>query len=135
MYIVQGEQAEAEYLVGDVEVPDIGAGEARAGGTVAGGVQGARIGPEFSALYVQPPFMGEDRAVPSHARRRDAIEQIDAAANALDEIFREAHAHEVSRACAGKSVVVHFEHLVHRQLLFADGQPANRISGPVMHSS
>src|SRR5687768_6477897 len=120
MYIVQGEQAEAEYLVGDVEVPDIGAGEARAGGTVAGGVQGARIGPEFSALYVLPPFMGEDRAVPSHARRRDAIEQIDAAANAFNEILRETDAHEIPWVCTGKRVVDHIEHLMHRRLLLAD---------------
>src|SRR5688572_33156550 len=114
-------------------MPDVGAGEARARGTVAGSIERPRIRTEFSPLDVQPAFMGEDGAVPSHARRCDAVEQIDAATDALDQVLRKADAHQVAWVGAWKGRVDHLEHLVHRGFFFTDREPADGVTGPVVH--
>ena len=51
MYIVQGEEAQAEDLVRQEEVADVGAREARAAGAVALPVEGAAVGPVSSAVH------------------------------------------------------------------------------------
>ena len=61
-------------------------------------VERTPVGAELGALDVETAVARERGAVASHARRRDAVEQIDAAAHALDEILGEADAHEVARA-------------------------------------
>ena len=98
MYIVQGQQAESEDLVGDVEVAQIGAGEARAGGAIAAFVEGALVVPELGPLDVEASVGGENRAVAAHARRRHAVEQVYAAPDAFDEVLGKPDAHEVARA-------------------------------------
>src|ERR1700730_11074770 len=58
MYIVQGEEAEAEYLVRHEKVADVGPGESGAGGAVAIDVERLGIGPVFGALDVEAPVSG-----------------------------------------------------------------------------
>src|SRR5258705_8225862 len=133
MYIVQGEEAEPEDLVGDEEVPEIGSAESRAGSTVAVAVEGPRIGAELSALDVEPAVAGEDRAIPAHTGGSDAIDQVDAAPNRLDEVFGEAHPHQVAGVRFRERLVHDLEHLVHRVLFLADGQTSDSEPGPVVH--
>src|SRR2546423_6178897 len=131
MYIVQGEQAEAEYLVGHEEMSDVGAAESSAGRAIAIGVERPGIGPEFSALDVEPPVARERSAVSSHSRRGDAVEQVDAAANAFDQVLGKPDAHQIARVSLRQRVVDDFDHLVHGVLVFPDGQSANSESIPI----
>jgi len=52
MYIVQGEEAEAEYLVRHEEMPDVRSAEPGARGAVALRVARTRIGAKLRALDV-----------------------------------------------------------------------------------
>src|SRR5204862_1818480 len=79
MYIVQGEEAQAEDLVGEEQVAHVRAREARAAGAVALRVERLAVGSKLGALDVQAAVARERRAVAPHPRRRDAVEQIDAA--------------------------------------------------------
>src|ERR1700681_712294 len=108
MYIVQGEEAEAEYLVRHEEMPDVRSAEPGAGGAIAFRIERARIGAELGALDVQPPIPREGGAIPPHARGCDAVEQIDAAPNPLDQVFRKADSHQVARMGLGKRFVDDF---------------------------
>src|ERR1700694_985804 len=105
MYIVQGEEAEPQYLVRHEEMPDVRSAEAGARGAIAIRVKGARIGAELRALDVQSPVPRESGAVSSHPRRRNAVEEVNAPANPLDQIFGEADSHQVARVSPGKCLV------------------------------
>src|SRR5437763_10795770 len=83
MYIVQGEQAQSEHLVGDEEVPQVTAGEPTTRGTIAIVVQRTRVAAKLGAFDVEPAVAREGGAVASHAGRRDAIEQVDTTAHAF----------------------------------------------------
>src|SRR6187551_512133 len=97
MYIVQGEEAEAEYLVRNEKVADVGPAESRAGRAIAVGIEGSRVGTELVALDVEPAIAGEHCAIASHSGGSDAVEQSDAPADSLDQIFGESHSPEVAR--------------------------------------
>ena len=93
MYIVQGEEAQAEYFFGHEEVPDVGSAESRAGGAIALRVEWARIGTELGPLDVESSIPGESRAVSPHPCWSDAVEEIDTAANRLDQVLGEPDTH------------------------------------------
>src|SRR5687768_10822685 len=133
MYIVQGEEAQPEYLVGDEEVPDIGAAESYAGGAIAFRIERLRIGAELGALYVEPAIAGEDGAVPTHARGCHAVEQIDAAPDRLDQVFGEPDAHQVARMSLWQRVIHDLDDLVHGVFFLTDGKAADPESRPVVH--
>src|SRR5438270_431823 len=120
MYIVQGEEAQPEYLVGHEQVPDVGAGEPGARRAIAIGVEWPWIGAVIGALDVEPTVPSEHRAVASHPRRRHAVEEVDAAPNALDEIFGKTNAHQVAWMLLRQGVIDDIDHLVHRVFLLAD---------------
>src|SRR5687767_11395998 len=120
MYIVQGQQAEPEYLVGDEKVADVCAGEAGTGRAIAVDVERPRVGAEFGALDVQPALMGEDRPVATDPGWGDTVEKIHSPRHALDEVFRKPHSHQVARVSPWQCVVDYVQHLVHRWLFFAN---------------
>src|SRR5687768_16355807 len=66
MYIVQGEQAEAEYLVGSVEVAYVGAGESRTRRAATRFVQWPRISLELGTLDVDPPIHRPCGSIAAH---------------------------------------------------------------------
>src|SRR5262249_35445963 len=119
MYIVQGEQAKAEDLVGGEEMPDVRARESRARRAVALVIQRLRIGAVLGAFDVETPIARECSAVATHSSGRDAIEQIHAAAHAFDEVFGKADAHEIAWAVARELTVQDLEDAVHVGLGFA----------------
>src|SRR6267378_1316881 len=133
MYIVQGEEAEPQDLLRHEEMPDVRSAEAGARGAIALRVKGVRIGAELRALDVQSPVPGESGPVPPHARWRDAVEEVHAAANPLDQIFGEADSHQVARVSPGKRLVDYLEHLVHCVLFFPHREAADAESCPVVH--
>src|SRR6476646_4977323 len=96
MYIVQGQQAQAEYLVGDEEVPDVGTAESHAGGAIAVGGKRSRIGAILRPLDVETSVAHEYRSIAAHARWCDAVEQIDAAPDRFDQILGEPDPHQVA---------------------------------------
>src|SRR5512140_565127 len=93
MYIVQGEQAQPEHLIRNEQMPEIAAGESRAGGAIAGLVERPRIGAKLGAFDVESAVARARSAVAPHTRCRDAREQVDAAQNAFDEILGKPNAH------------------------------------------
>ena len=105
--------------------------EAAAGGAVAVVVERAGIGAELGALDVEAAVARERGAVAAHARGRDAVEEVDAAPNALDEILGKADAHEVARAVARQLGVDDLEDAVHVGLGFADRESADAEARPV----
>src|SRR3954464_226604 len=133
MYIVQGEEAQSEYLVRHEKVPDVGAAESRTRRAIAVGIEWARVGAVLGALDVEAAIAGEDRAVASHPGWRDAVEEIDAAADSFDEIFGKSNPHQVARMGLRQRVVNDVEHLVHRVLLLAHRQAADAEARPVVH--
>src|SRR3954469_21553742 len=90
MYIVQGEQTQAENLVGDEEMSQVRAGESPAGGAVTVGVDRHVAPPVFGALDVHSAVGCEHGAVAAHPRRSHAIEEVDAPGDTLDQIFGKA---------------------------------------------
>src|SRR5688572_28111189 len=133
MYIVQGEQADAEYLVAHEEMPNVRAAETTAGDTLTALVERQGVVPVLGPLDVETAGAREDGSVSPHARRGDAVEHVDSASDALDQISGKPDAHEVARACAGKGFVDDVEHLVHRRLFLADRKPADCEPVPVVH--
>src|SRR3954468_21590362 len=104
---------------------DVGAAESPAGGAIALGIERTRVRAILGALDVEPTVAGEHRPVPSHPRRRDAVEQVDSAANSLDQIFREADSHQIAGMDTRQRTVDDLEHLVHGALFLADREPAD----------
>jgi len=131
MYIVQRYEAQPEDLVGDEEMPDVGAGEAFARGALARLVQWPRVCLELGAAHVDATAGGKCGAVSTHSRRRYAVEHVDASANPLHEILRKSDTHEITGP-VGRQLIVHdVEHGVHVGLRLADGEPANAVAWPV----
>src|SRR5262249_42429407 len=126
-----GKQAKPEDLVRREEVADVRARESAARRAIAFLVEWPLVEAEFSPLDVEPAVARERRAVPPHPRRRDAIEEVDAATDALDEVLGKAHAHEIARRFARQLGVDDVEDAVHVRLGLADGQAADAVADPV----
>src|SRR6185437_10263016 len=131
MYIVKRKEAEAEDLPADEQMAQIRAAESRAGGAIAVPVQRAGVGAQLGALDIEPAVVGEDGARAPHARRGDAIEQVDASPNAFDEVFGESDSHEIARPVAGDRRIGHLEHRVHVGLGLANREAPDTESCPV----
>src|SRR5687768_5496451 len=99
MYIVQREQADAEYLVAHEEMPNVRAAETTAGDTVAGFVERQGVVPVLGALDVDAAGAREDGSVSPHARRGDTVEHVDSASDALDQVIGKSDAHKIARPC------------------------------------
>src|SRR5438034_4995714 len=133
MYIVQGEEAQPEYLVRDEKVADVGSTESSAGGTVAVRIEWARIGAILGALDVETTVSSEGGAIPAHARRGHAVEQVHAAPNRFDQVLGKSYTHQVARMRFRQRVVDDFDHLVHRVFFLANRESADPKSRPIAH--
>ena len=83
-------------------------------------IERTRVGAVLRALDVDPAVAGERCPVTSHARRRDAIEQVDTSHDCFDQVLGEPYAHQVARVSRRQHVFDDFDHLVHRLFLFTD---------------
>src|SRR5438105_429826 len=114
MYIVQREQAEAEYLVRDEQMAYVRAGEAGTRRAVTIFVHRPRIVAVPGVLDVHPADGCEHGAVASHSRGRDTIEEVDATRDGFDDVLRETDAHQVAGPVRRERRFRNVEHLVHR---------------------
>src|SRR5215218_4106944 len=133
MYIVQGQQAESQDLVADVEMTDVGSGKSRARRAGAGLVERSWIVPEFGSLDIEPSIGGEDGAISSHSRRGDAVKEVYSAADSFDDVIGKPNAHEITGPVFHQGIVYDVEHFVHRRFLFANRQSANAEPIPIVH--
>src|SRR5690606_11890296 len=106
--------------------------ERAAGVAVAGRVQRRGILPELRTLQVQPSLTGKGCAVPAHAGRGHAVEEVNASRNALNEVFGKADTHQVARAIRRQRGVAHLEHGVHVGLGLSYREPADSVTRPVV---
>jgi RNA polymerase sigma factor (sigma-70 family) len=95
--IMKAEEAQPEQLLLVDEVTDVRAREALARRAGAALVQRAGIACEAGVPQVQPPLPGQRAPGARCARREHAIEHVDAAAHAGEQIERRADAHQVAR--------------------------------------
>ena len=91
-------------------------------------IDGAEIVGPFGVAEIDNALPGEDLAVAPVAGRHDAVEHVDTAFDAFEDVHRRSHAHEVARAVLGKNLVDHLDHFVHFLCRFAHGQSADGVT-------
>src|SRR6267142_1385709 len=101
-HVVQGQHSVREDLPREVEMPEIGAREARARLATTFGIEGALRARVLRVPDVHGPFARERHPVPRVPGGQDAVEEIDAAGDAVQEIAWGAHAHEIPRPLRGQ---------------------------------
>src|SRR3990172_545287 len=126
--VVLSEQHRAEDFVRHDEVAHVGAGEVRAAIARAALFHRARIAGVGRVLHVHPARARQGRAVARQPGGQDAVEDVHAAPQAVDQILRRADAHEVARLVGGQNVVHRFERRVHLIFRLAHRQPADGIA-------
>src|SRR5207245_2738845 len=107
--------------------------ESATGGAIALRVDRPAVGAKLGALDVEPAVARERGAVAAHACRGHAVEEIDAARYAFDEILREADAHQVAWPLARQLAVQELEDAIHVRLRLAHRQTANPEARPRRH--
>ena len=80
----------------------------------------------FFRLIVPSAALDEETALARVARGHHAVEHVDAAGDALDEVLRAPHAHQVPRLVRGHARRGHLEGGVHRLDGLADAESAHR---------
>ena len=80
-------------------------------------------------LDVDRAEAGESNAVAAIARRQHTIEHVDAASDGFEEIGRRADAHEITRPLRRQRRRGLADDFEHHALRFADGKPADGITG------
>ncbi len=91
------EQRPCKQFPGYNQVAQVGAGEGAAGVAVAAFIDRAPVPGKAGIHQVQPALGGEGGIVPRQAGGQDAIEDIHAAGNAVDQVLGSANAHQVTR--------------------------------------
>ncbi len=109
----------------------VGSGEGPAGVALTAFINGVCVAGEGSVHQVDPAGAGERGVVTGETGGQDAIENVHPASDAVDQVFRCAHTHQVAGFIGGQQRVDHLEHLVHLLLGFAHGEPADGVAGQV----
>src|SRR2546423_1708716 len=91
-------------------------------------VEGPGVGRPARVLDVQLSARGERLTVATVARRHHAVEHVNAARDALYQVFRRTDAHQVARRCRRHLWRDPLDHLVHHFLLFADAQSPDGVA-------
>ena len=129
---VEGEVVDAGYLHRQQlarleEVVEVGLG-GDAVDLAARGVEGREVGLPLLVAHVHRALVGEEHGVAAVARGHHAVEHIDTAGDALQQVLGRAHTHEVARLVLGQDGVDDLDHLVHHLGGLAHGQSANGIA-------
>ena len=127
--VVDGEQRTSEQFLGHDQVTDVGAREGFAGVAVAGVVNGTGVAGEVCVHHVEAAFGRERGMVTREAGGEDAIEDVHAAGDAVDQVFGSPDAHQVARLVFGQEGSHHVEHVVHFGFRLADGETAEGDAG------
>ena len=89
------------------------------------------IAGEGGIHQVKSSFAGKSRMMTRETSRQDAIEDVNAAQNAIDQIFGRADAHQIARLVFGKIWIHHIEHRMHFVFGLAHRQPADGNAGRI----
>lgn len=127
--VVDGDQRPREQFLGDDEMADVGARERAAGVAIAGLVNGTAVAGEGGVHQVETSLHREGGVMTRQPRRQDAVEDVHAAGDAVDQVFGRPDAHQVARLVFGKQRGHDVEHCVHLGFGLADGESANGDSG------
>ena len=87
-----------------------------------------KVVPPLHVADIDDALRSEQHAVAPVARRHHAVEHVDSPLDALQQIGRRAHAHQVAGFVAGQQAVEQPDHLVHHRSRFAHGQSPDRIA-------
>ena len=126
MQVVDGRERGAEHLIDAQQVMQVRASEVGAGVAAAVGVDREHVLAEARVGQANAPGGRVDHAGARVARREHAVEHVDAACDAFDEVDRTPDAHQVAclRLVDVRQGVV--EHVAHRAVALADRQAADR---------
>ena len=128
---MQGKEAQAENFVSADEVSDISAGEIiPAGVAVAIFFEGSEIVGEGGVLHNEAGAGGSSGRNHSHTVTGDAgwenaVEHIDAAQDAFEQMVGSADTHQIARLILWQIPRRNLKHIVHNIARFADAQSAN----------
>src|SRR2546428_9028163 len=115
----------AEDLAGHEQVAEIGARKALARVAIGAGVRWAAVPDEPVIAKVDPSAVRQDRSVSSNPGGQDAVEQVDAAGNCLDQVAGRTHTHQVARAIARQDRRLQGEQPIGDRLRLPQAQPAD----------
>src|SRR3990172_5384544 len=102
MKVVDGHRHRPQHLPLEVEVPQVRAGEAAAGGAVAPFVRRQGVVRVPGLLDRYRPGGGEHHSVSRVARRQDAVEQVHPPRDREEDVRGRSHPHQVARHGSGK---------------------------------
>ena len=105
--------------------------EMTAGVAIALLVQRRRVFGEAGVAQVELPRAQQRLPVAGNARRQHAVEDIHAARNPLDEVFRRPHAHQIAGLVARQLRRGESKRAQHRLLRLADGEAADGVAGEI----
>src|SRR5262245_24936656 len=128
MQIVSGQEPCGEDLAGDEEMTQVGAREARAGGTGASRLERPLVVAMAGVPDRDAPARDERHAVAGVPRRQDAIEEVESHGSELYQLVGCSDPHEIARTVGGKvgkSLTGHVERTVPA---LADRQASHGIS-------
>src|SRR5213594_2126324 len=122
-----------ENLAGNVKMPQIGTGKIAATVTIATLIHRARIPGKFVSLDAHLPAGSKKCSGPGVAGGKHAVEQVITAARGKDQIFRPAHAHEITGPLLRQESGGEFTDPVESFLPLADSQSSlnDAEQGPV----
>ena len=126
--IVGDRQAHTQGLLGLDEVTDIGAAVITASGTVAGQADGAGILHVLLVEQVDLPFPGEQVAVAGVSGGHDAVEEVHAHVDGLQDVAGGTYAHEVAGLILGHMRLHHVDDAVHILGGFTHGKTADGVT-------
>ncbi len=98
-------------------------------------INGMLISRESSVHEVESSFRRKGGVVAGQAGRQDAIENVDAARHAVDQIFRRANTHQVAGFIFGQKWNDHVERVVHLLFGLANGESADGDAGGAERSN
>ena len=129
MQVVHAGQHRRQHLAAAIEVMKIGAREARTGHAGAGRIERRVVFLVAGISNAQVAETCEEMAVAGVSRRHDAVEHVDAGADAVDQVFRRADAHQVARLVGRQAVRRVRDDALHLGLRLADADTTDRIAG------
>ena len=126
--VMHDQQTLRQHLAALEQVAQIRAAEPAAGRTLTAFLDRAVVGLILRIHDVENAAVREQMTVARVPGRHDAVEEVDAARNALDDVARRADAHQIARLVLRRVRQDDIKNMVHDLGAFADGQTADRIA-------
>src|SRR5260221_2001946 len=125
--IVQAEELVGQDFSGLDQMPNVSAGKVSAGVAGTTFFKGGGIACVLEIAHVDAPAPGQRGTVAGYPSRQNAVKNIDAACDPIDEVFRAANTHQIAWLPCREQGNSLFEGREHLRFSFSDGQPTNSI--------